>query len=376
MPTTDKVNILLVDDHPENLLALETILSDLNQNLIKVNSGKEALRIMLKKDFAVVLLDIQMPEMDGFETADWIRKRERSHDTPIIFLTAFSREDKQIFKGYQIGGVDYIIKPFNPDILRWKVSVFVDLYKKTEKIKRQYEEIEKLNQKLELSNKELEAFSYSVSHDLRAPLRHINGFSQALIEDCSESLNAQGKSCLKQIIDSTKRMNILIDDLLKLSRITRSEMTFEMVDLSELVRSITTELQKNQPERHVEFSIEDGINVKGDKQLLGIALENLLGNAWKFTGKLVQTKIEFGISQQEDKPAYFVRDNGAGFDINFVNKIFNPFQRLHKASEFPGTGIGLSIVQRIIHRHGGQIWAEGRINEGATFYFTLSHALK
>ena len=229
---------------------------------------------------------------------------------------------------------------------------------------------------LKLMNKELEAFSYSISHDLLAPLRSIDGFSQALLQEYPDKLDEQGKNYLQRVRANTQRMGELIDDLLKLSRLTRSEMKLEMVDLSTLAQSIATELQKTGPERQVEFVITPGLSAKGDSHLLRLLLENLLGNAWKFTGKLSQARIELGATQVDGKQAFFVRDDGAGFDMTYADKLFAPFQRLHSASEFPGIGIGLATVQRIVHRHGGRVWAEGEIEKGATFYFTLGEIKK
>ncbi len=225
---------------------------------------------------------------------------------------------------------------------------------------------------LKAANKELEAFSYSVSHDLRAPLRSIDGFSQALLEDYADRLDDKGKDFLQRVRGASQRMALLIDDLLKLSRVTRSEMRHETVDLSALVRAVGERLQSEHPARHVDLQIADGLTVNGDARLLGIALENLLGNAWKFTGKQSDAKIEFGaVPDDQEKPAYFVRDNGAGFDMAYADQLFGAFQRLHGATEFEGTGIGLATVERIVRRHGGRIWAESAVGRGATFFFTL-----
>jgi light-regulated signal transduction histidine kinase (bacteriophytochrome) len=221
-------------------------------------------------------------------------------------------------------------------------------------------------------NKELEAFSYSVSHDLRAPLRSIDGFSQALLEDCQDQLDATGKDYLHRIRAATQRMGYLIDDLLNLSRVTRCQMQIEAVDLSLLASNISAELKENQPQRSVKFVIQAGLTAEGDSRLLNLLLENLLNNAWKFTCKNPTAKIEVGmITSFGGIPTYFVRDDGAGFDMSYADKLFAPFQRLHNFQEFPGNGIGLATVQRIVHRHGGQIWAEAGVNQGATFYFTL-----
>lgn len=224
---------------------------------------------------------------------------------------------------------------------------------------------------LESINKELEAFSYSVSHDLRAPLRSIDGFSQALLEDYYEKLEGEGRDYLQRIRRASQHMGQLIDDLLNLSKVTRNEMHRELVDLSALVKTIASDLQTAQGDRIVKVIIEEGVMVKGDARLLRILLENLIANAWKFTAKTSDSIIQFGVIQYEGNPAYFVRDNGAGFDMTYANKLFGAFQRLHTQAEFPGTGIGLAIVYSIVRRHGGKVWAEGEAGKGATFYFTL-----
>jgi PAS domain S-box-containing protein len=226
--------------------------------------------------------------------------------------------------------------------------------------------------KLEASNKELEAFSYSASHDLRAPLRTIEGFSQALLEDCEDKLDIQGKNYLIRIRAATRRMAELIEDLLQLSRITRTETNMGKINLTGIARSVIDELQKSQPQRHVEIRIADGLEEIADSKLMRIVLENLLGNAWKFTEKQAKAVIEFGCTTEGKNKVYFIRDNGVGFDMAYADKLFVPFQRLHTEEEFPGTGIGLATVRRIIHRHGGKVWTEGETGKGATFYFRLN----
>jgi PAS domain S-box-containing protein len=238
--------------------------------------------------------------------------------------------------------------------------------------KKAEEELRQRTAELEVSNKELEAFSYSVSHDLRAPLRSMEGFSSALLEDYAEKLDEQGKLYLKYIQDSSDLMARLIDDLLKLSRVTRSEMNYDRIDLSEIARKIIDEFARAEPQRQVKAVIAEDIVAYGDRNLLRLALENLLGNAWKFSSKAASPRIEVGLGEHNGRQAYFVRDNGVGFDMAYYDQLFKPFQRLHKASEFAGTGIGLATVQRIIRRHGGEVWAESKVGEGATFYFTLS----
>ena len=223
----------------------------------------------------------------------------------------------------------------------------------------------------EAANKELEAFSYSVSHDLRAPLRSIDGFSQALLEDYRDRLDDTARSYLERVRKATQHMGRLIDDMLKLSRVTRTDFRLEPVDLSQMVRDIAEKMKEQYPGRTVGVIIQGGLSVIGDPTLLRIALENLISNAWKFTGKEERPQVEFGTTRKEERTAYYIRDNGVGFDMAYVDKLFNAFQRLHTSLEFPGIGIGLATVQRIINRHRGRVWVEAEVGKGATFYFTL-----
>jgi PAS domain S-box-containing protein len=253
------------------------------------------------------------------------------------------------------------------------------------KRKRAEEEIQKLNKEneqrlgdLTVVNKELEAFSYSVSHDLRAPLRSIDGFSLALLEDYIDRLDETGKNYFHRIRSAVQKMSELIDGLLILSRLTRTELRQEPVDLSDMTKHLIIELQNRQPDRPVKFVIAEGATTHGDALMLRVALQNLLGNAWKFTRKHPTAMIEFGMMESDGQEAtdksqtiFYVRDDGAGFDMAYSDKLFGAFQRLHSNVDFPGIGIGLTTVQRIIHRHGGRIWAKGELEKGATFYFTL-----
>jgi PAS domain S-box-containing protein len=224
---------------------------------------------------------------------------------------------------------------------------------------------------LQAANRELEVFSYSVSHDLRAPLRHISGFSQALLEDYEDKLDEEGRLYLQALRKASQEMAQLIDGMLQLSRVTRGEMRHETVNLSELAHATVASLQEEAAGRNVTISIEEGLASHGDKRLLQIMLDHLLGNAWKFTSKLRQAEVVFGREQRDGQHLFFVRDNGVGFDMAYAGKLFSAFQRLHSAEEFEGTGIGLATVQRIINRHGGRVWAESAVGDGATLYFTL-----
>jgi len=225
---------------------------------------------------------------------------------------------------------------------------------------------------LEAVNKELEAFSYSVSHDLRAPLRSITGFSNMLLEDYNDELDNEGKSYLKKISDSGELMGQLMDDLLKLSRVTRGNINYERVNLTDIAEKVVDDLRNAQPKRKVKVTIAADLIAFGDRNLLYMVLENLIGNAWKYSSKVSDPQIEIGTIDHKGKQAYFISDNGVGFNMEYVDKLFKPFQRLHVAHEFPGTGIGLATIQRIISRHNGKVWAEGKVGEGATFYFTLN----
>jgi len=224
---------------------------------------------------------------------------------------------------------------------------------------------------LEATNRELETFAYSVSHDLRAPLRAIDGFSRIIEEEQAARLDDSGKDHFRRVREAADRMDKLIEALLRLSKQTRGEMHHATVDISQIARATADELGKTQPGRKADFVIAAGMTVTGDPAMLRAMVENLLGNAWKFTAKRETARIEFGVTQREGRSVYFVRDNGAGFDMSHAKKMFTAFERLHPSTEFPGIGIGLATVQRIVHRHGGRIWAEGEVCKGATFYFTL-----
>jgi signal transduction histidine kinase len=258
-------------------------------------------------------------------------------------------------------------------VSRNELAKEVETRKRAERQAQEYAESLKVRtSELDAVNRELETFAYSVSHDLRAPLRSMAGFCQALVEDYNDRLDDTGKDFIRRISDASKRMGLLIDDLLTLSRVTRKEVNKADVDLSEMAQTIAEQLRQAEPARDVAFEIQPGITASGDETLLRTVLENLLGNAWKYSSKKPQATIEFGVAANGGGPSYYVRDNGVGFDMAHADKLFKPFQRLHRAAEFEGTGIGLASVANIIRRHGGKIWAEAAPDAGATLRFTLA----
>lgn len=359
--------VLLVDDVEANLIALEGELEKLHCTPMRARSGNEALALLVKHDFALVLLDVQMPQMNGYEVASYARANPTTKNVPILFVTAMHQTEDNALRGYGAGAVDFLFKPIHPVILRGKVQVFLDLYQARQSL--QYEIAER-----KAALNELEAFSYSVSHDLRAPLRPLAGFSRALQEDYADKLDAAGRHYLNRIQAGAQKMSDLIDDLLTLSRMGRAELRARPVDLAAVCCEIVEELRRSEPERNVAFVCVEESPALGDPRLLTIALQNLLRNAWKFTRKIDGATIEFGSTIQGGLRTYFVRDNGVGFDPEHAGRLFQAFQRLHSDAEYEGTGIGLAIVQRIVRRHLGQIWADASASpssHGATFFFTL-----
>jgi PAS domain S-box-containing protein len=335
---------------------------DLDGNIESWNSGAEVVYGYKAKEIIGKSISLIMPPGHPDEYKELLTKRS-SGDLIKNYETQRMRKDGKIID------VSLTISPIK-NISGEITGASIIARDITEK-KKQEKRMEQAIAATEASNKELAAFSYSVSHDLRAPLRSIDGFSLALLEEYQEKLDETGKTYLERVRAATQKMGLLIDDMLKLSRITQSELKREAVDLSKMVLAIAEGHQKINPDRSFDVTVQEGIMVQGDPYLMKIAMENLIGNAWKFTGKEAHPRIEFGTTVRDGEAACFIRDNGVGFDMAYVSKLFGAFQRLHTTDEFPGTGIGLATVQRIIHRYGGRVWAEGEIGKGATFYFTL-----
>jgi two-component system sensor histidine kinase/response regulator len=372
---TPKADILLVDDDATKRFALKSILNPLGQTIVEAASGSDALRQLLRQDFAVILLDVRMPGMDGFEAAQLIRQRPRSELTPIIFVTALDRAETDMGRGYDLGAVDFVFAPVVPAIMRAKVTVFVELYKAQQELRRYRTQLERLVQErttaLTAINRELEAFSYSVSHDLRAPLLAFNGLNQSLLEDYGDSLDPRAKDYLQRMRRASERMTSVFDGLQALFRLTSGEIHREQCDLSAMAAEIVEEMRGADPKRKVTVDIAEGMSAWADSRLARILLTNLISNAWKFSAQEPNARIEVGTEIVDGDTRMFVRDNGVGFDMIYTHKLFGAFQRLHSQSEFAGAGIGLATVRRIVNRHGGRAWAEGAVGEGATFYFVF-----
>jgi signal transduction histidine kinase len=373
--TKPKVNILVVDDDATKRFALRTILSPLDENIIEASSGADALRQLLRNEFAVVLLDVRMPIMDGFETAQLIRQRPRSELTPLIFVTALDQAETDMGRGYNLGAVDFVFAPVVPAILRAKVSVFVELYRAQQELRRYRTQLEMLVEERTIAltaiNRELEAFSYSVSNDLRAPLVSFDGLSQTLLDSYGDKLDERARDYLKRMREASQRMTSVFDGLQMLFRLTSGEMHREQVDITAMATQIVDETRADNTGSHVEVDVSPGILASADKRLVRILLSNLINNAWKFSGLKGSPEIKIGREMVDGEARIFVKDNGVGFDMIDSHRLFGAFQRLHSQSEFPGAGIGLATARRIVNRHGGRIWAEGAVGEGATFYFVL-----
>jgi two-component system NtrC family sensor kinase len=385
--------ILTVDD---SLTYLHEVAAQLRQegyDVIPARSGEEALELLSVQSVDCILLDLVMPGLSGQETCRRIKGSTAWRDIPLIMHTALE-EQAAMIEGINAGADDYISKSSDLEVLCARVRAqlrrrqFEDENRSIrEQLLQKEVEVVAANSARELAeiratfvdelrskNIELEAFSYSVSHDLRAPLRSIDGFSKLLLDDHAGQLDAEGHEYLQLVRESAQRMSALIDDLLLLSRVGRADLSRDPIDLSGIAKGVAEGLNENDPDREVQWCIAGQLLVEADSGLMRVVFDNLLSNAWKFTAKVPAARIEVGTDQQEGVTVFFVRDNGAGFNMEYAEKLFSPFLRLHTEAEFAGTGIGLATVHRIVDRHGGRIWAESSVDHGATFYFTLPPA--
>jgi two-component system NtrC family sensor kinase len=383
------MRVLAVDDSPTYLQELAQMLRGEGFDVILARSGEEAVELLSVQPVDCILLDLVMPGLGGRETCRQI-KASAAVDAPLILLTGLE-DRRSMIEGLGAGADDFVSKSSGFEILKARVRAqlrrkqFEDEHRKIREellrselraaderaARRVAETRAALAGELERKNKELESFSYSVSHDLRAPLRAIDGFSRILLEDYAPTLDAQGQEYLKRVRAGTLRMGQLIDDMLALSRVGSSSLERRPSDLSTIAKAVLEELSRGEPGRKVEASIQDGVVADADPRLMRVLFNNLIGNAWKFTGRVADASIEFGTDRAGTGPVFFVRDNGAGFDMAYASKLFAPFQRLHREADFPGTGIGLATVHRVVDRHGGRVWAESAVGHGTTIFFTL-----
>lgn len=376
-----RLSLLYVEDEPEIRKLLCGVLTRKfpNLDLHVAENGMAGLELFRERRPDIILTDIRMPVMDGIQMSRQIRAEDPT--ASIIVISACSETD-YLLEAIRMGISRYVLKPVNHKMLFEAVDDCVARISHERQAKAQNELIRRLNSELEqrvadrtaeleASNRELETFCYSVAHDLSTPLRGIHGFSTILLEEYASKLDDEAKGYLVRIGGAAARMGKLINDLLELSRVTRRELHRETIDLSRLAHGIARELRQRDPGRQGEFIIAEQLQDEGDPILIRLALENLLGNAWKYTACVSRPCIEFGSCVINGQRVYYVRDNGIGFDMAYAHKLFLPFQRLHGIDEYEGTGVGLASVQRIISRHGGKIWAEGEVGNGATFYFTV-----
>jgi len=385
----ERINILIVDDKPENLLALEGTLDDPKLNLIKAHSGKEALSLILDYEFALVLLDVQMPDMDGFETAELMRGIEKSKHIPIIFVTAINKEQKNVFKGYEAGAVDYLFKPLDPEILKSKVDIFLDLCQQKKIVKQQSLELEhkvtELNaaflelqkkekllknqsEELQSINQDLKEFAYIVSHDLKAPLRAISSLVDWISSDYSDNFDDKGKELISLLLGRVRRMHGLIEGILKYSRVGRIKEQKVAVDIKLLISDV---IEMVAPPENIKINVEGEFpTVISEKTRMEQVFQNLISNAIKYMDK-PKGSIKIVCSENETHWTFSVADNGPGIDEKYFKKIFQVFQTLAPRDEIESTGVGLSLVKKIVEMYGGNVWVESDVGKGSSFFFSL-----
>jgi signal transduction histidine kinase len=404
--------IMLVDDREDNLMSLESVLEPDGYRFVKAGSGRQVLKHLLTDfDFALILMDVQMPNLNGFETASLIYERDRLRHIPIIFITANNYGEENLFKGYRAGAVDYIYKPVNPELLRVKVGVFVDLYRKNQRLIAQEQKLVAINRNLELevnerkaseekvtelnkqllenisrletANKDLDLFAFMASHDLQAPLRKIRMFSDRLLASSENQFGKEGKLYLSRIQEVSKRMQDLINDILRFSKISVEKQSFEEVDLNAVVEEVVSEMEPVIREKNAQVELDRLPVLPASTVLMGPLFSNLISNALKYGKKgevpRVRIRYEEGPMQstgngKETEVRYgriYIEDNGIGFDQKYAEQIFDMFRRLHSNAEYEGTGIGLALCKKIVEMHHGYISALGKPGEGAVFIVSL-----
>jgi light-regulated signal transduction histidine kinase (bacteriophytochrome) len=407
-----KIKILIAEDSPTQAQQLQYLLEQQGYTVDVAANGRQALEMAPKFKPTLIISDVVMPEMDGYQLCQKIKADPGLHDIPVILVTTMS-DPQDVIRGLECGADNFFLKPYDEQylisrvkyvlvnremrqveqagmgveiyfhgqrhfitadrlqILNLLMSTYEAAIQRNKELNRSQEELRSLNAKLDSANKELESFSYSVSHDLRAPLRHIDGYLGLLEKHAKDSLDDKSKGFLKVISESARQMGRLIDDLLAFSHMSRAEMMQREVDMGRLVQETIRALQPETQGREIHWNVAELPAVPADPAMMRQVLINLLANAVKYTRTREIAEIEVGVQHTESEIIFFVRDNGVGFDMQYVDKLFGVFQRLHRAEDFEGTGIGLANVRRIISRHNGRTWAEARLDEGAIFYFSL-----
>jgi two-component system, sensor histidine kinase and response regulator len=361
------VNVLVVDDKPENLLALEELLKEPGRHIIRAGSGNEALRLLLKHEVALVLLDVQMPEMDGYETAQLMRGAEPTRSVPIIFLTAGDRSEERSFRGYEVGAVDFL---YNPKLLRSKVNVFVELHRRNHELRVLNAALERTSAALREKVADLEDVNRTISHDLRAPLRSVRGFTQLLAESLGGKLDSEAQHFLSRITLASERMTRMLDDLYSLLRLSSAEESFPDTDCGAVLRDVLEDVRSDLEAVRAVVSHDELPTLRANPMLLGQILQNLIVNAVKFRAGdrphiHVSAEPRAGHSWQ-----FAVRDDGLGVPADAQERIFELFNRIG-GDNLSGTGVGLALCRRAVEKHGGRIWVESREGAGSTFYFTI-----
>jgi signal transduction histidine kinase len=404
--------ILLVDDREDNLLAIETIFEPDGYRFVKANSGRQALKILLREfDFALILMDVKMPNLNGFETASLIYERDKLKHIPIIFITANNFGDENLYRGYQAGAIDYIYKPIKPEVLRAKVTVLIDLYRKNRQLLAQEQRLVAINKSLEMeikerkaseekvkhlnrqlleniasleqANKDLDRFAFMASHDLQEPLRKIRMFSDRLALKYNDMMDEDGRTNIQRIHKAAERMQNLITDILTFSKISVDTPSFVNCDMNTLIDEVLVDLDEEIKAKDGKVLVEKLPTLSVNPSLIKPLFHNLIGNALKYSKKDTSpvVKITSEISSQLNgqinqgtNPKYcriYIQDNGIGFDQKYAEEIFGMFKRLHHNSEFQGTGIGLALCKKIVEQHRGYISARSKLNEGSTFIISL-----
>ena len=406
-----RIKILLVDDKENNLLSMESVLWQDGYQIIKATSGKEALKILLKEmDFTLILMDVEMPELNGFETASMIYQRDRLRHIPIIFITAHSYGDDNMFKGYRAGAVDYLYKPVQPELLRAKVGIFAELYRKTHQLMQQEDKLTKINKSLEIEikdrilseekvnelnkqllenihqlesiNKELDRFAYMASHDLQEPLRKFRIFSERIGMKYSGELDNEGKSYIDKMQSACERMQNLINDILAFSKLNVEKEVMVFSDINSIIEEVLVDMEIEIQEKNAKVEVERIPKLNVHPRLIKPLFQNLISNSLKYSRKEIAPVVK--ISAKLDEPLKTpdpnqvgkfcrinVEDNGVGFEQEYAEQVFTMFKRLHVGSEYEGTGIGLAICKKIVEQHKGFISVKSAVNEGSTFIISL-----